>query len=172
MNKRDFERGNANLLRLAGILRAVDMDARTKLTHEPLYGQTRWTHICGAPSCALGWWAAHNRSRWRTVVPMICNQSECSRRGEGPHAHDLGTLERLVSHDLAKRLRKTDMYVPATLRLDPFEGAKLDFCLTPREADELFNGDGCGNARTNAEHAAEYIENFVARRERAREHVA
>lgn len=45
-----------------------------------------------------------------------------------------------------------------------FAAAKAHFDLRDKEADELFDSDGCGNAKTAID-AAEYIEKFVARHE-------
>lgn len=45
-------------------------------------------------------------------------------------------------------------------RISPFAFAMKHFGITKEEADELFEVDGCGLARTNKQ-AAKYIENFV-----------
>ena len=45
---------------------------------------------------------------------------------------------------------------------DPWEEVKEHFGISEKQADELFDQGGCGNAKTHLQ-AAKYIEEFVAR---------
>jgi hypothetical protein len=60
--------GNRRLLKLADILSAIPKNATNK-RGEPAYTQDTWTHPCGSPACALGWWAAANPRRWEPATP-------------------------------------------------------------------------------------------------------
>lgn len=175
MNKRDFERGNANLMRLAKILLSVEPDARNAVGGSA-YDQHHWLHTCGAPACALGYWAANNPQRWVSHKPTLCVDPSCERTGM--HSHTLGSISRTVTGArMIKRLQggRFQFYVAkdkGRRYLDPFDAARIEFCLSPREADELFNGDGCGNADDDPQAAGRYIINFVDRRRAAGGHVA
>ena len=45
-----------------------------------------------------------------------------------------------------------------------FRSVTDEFHLTPYEAHEIFGSNGCGDARSNGKKAAQYIREFVARR--------
>lgn len=63
MNKRAIKRGISKLRRLANILRKVDA-SQVMPDGTRSYNQHRWVHECGAPACALGWWASRNPKHW------------------------------------------------------------------------------------------------------------
>lgn len=160
MNARKFERGNADLLKLARMLERIEPDALNK-QGETLFTMRVFVHPCGAPACALGQWAARRPSRW-AMIPA--------------HEHNsFGALRRIVSRVNFGGFTTFTHYTDDARKLsvlEQFDGARVDFCLTQLEAEELFNSDGCDNARTDASRAAEYIRNFVARRRAAGSHVA
>lgn len=101
------------------------------------YNQEYYIHPCGTPACALGHWAASRPERWRFVHAFPFLRE--SDHGEVP---------------------VVDWYDCSQ------QDAELDFAITPREAHELFDGDGCCEAQT-AHEAAAYIRAFVARQEAA-----
>lgn len=117
--------GKARLLRLANILDVAD--AAHRASHEPTYNQRCLRHECGTPACAIGHWAAHERSRW------------VFKRGDGVR---LKASNNMIS-------------VPNLM-----QDAATDFAITQLQAIELFENEGCGNART-AHQAALYIRKFV-----------
>lgn len=53
--------GKKRLLKLADILDAADAQHRAK--KEPTYDQTRISHDCGTPACAIGHWAGFSNGR-------------------------------------------------------------------------------------------------------------
>lgn len=107
---------------------------------EKNYDQGAFSHSCGTPSCALGHWAAHNRSRWtRTsaVEPM---------------------------------LNKIPLNIPGipdpTWASRSVQSGVHEFALSgKREWDELFGVTGCGGAGTDNALAAAYLRKFARRRE-------
>jgi len=67
-------RGNTRLLKLAGILEAIQEGATVR-TGEPAYNQYKFAHACNAPACALGYWAYNNPKRWAWPVIVLKNNS-------------------------------------------------------------------------------------------------
>lgn len=119
----------ANLLRLADILdeaQKVYEKAGIKQNFIKGYYQGHFVHMCGAPACAIGHWAA-NTPTW-----------------------SIDAKNELIERD------------DPALRELPFFGAGLDFELNSVQLSVLFEGGGCGRAKT-AKEAADYIRDFVAR---------
>lgn len=136
---RRIQRGNANLLRLAHILDNIPPTAQAN-DGTPLYEQSAYLHECGAPSCALGHWAAHNPLRW-------------VKRG--------GFVDRIVTDKQSKRL---SYWLDSHGHLGPTRGAIMDFALNYQENEKLFSANGCDNAGNDAKKAARYIRAFVRSR--------
>lgn len=135
--------GIRRLLKLAGILDTADAEHRKK--KEPVYNQMSMDHLCGTPACALGHWAFNNPRRWRyerIALPAVSWM-------------DSKVPEFYV--EVCLKARQSG----SAWRLS-FSEAANDFGITDMQADELFSGEGCGNART-AKQAARYIRKFVKR---------
>jgi hypothetical protein len=105
------------------------------------YDQTTWVNPCGSPACALGHYAAQYPKRF------VLNPNWVS---------PITGLTRAVIH-----LRSSENSV-----LSPTSSIVTEeFQITESESEELFNGGGCGEAKT-AKEAAAYIRKFVRRKDR------
>lgn len=109
------------------------------------YHQRAWFHSggtneqapneCGTPACALGHWAAANPERWVAAYnPGLATK-----------------WSPVLRHNFVSR-QLPDVYLEAM----------EEFGITDHQAEELFNGSGCGSA-TTAKEAADYIRAFVER---------
>ena len=139
MKKATWAQGRKRLLKLADYLMTADEQHLRK--GERTYKQSAWVHPCGAPACAFGHYAAMPMNRRRFVLSPPPFQSD-----------GVGQITRRNGDDV-----------------DPFwnDGfAAREFGVTSDEADKLFAHNGCGGAKT-AQMAAEYIREFVARKDKA-----
>jgi hypothetical protein len=138
-----FKQGQARLLKLAAILDEAHaqyvkdgkVNSMSYLSDEG-YDQTCYVHKCGTPACALGHWAVFNPARWG-----ITKRHMPFLRGVKS-----ADVQEVASQEFALESRSLNDWV--------------DFY----QADELFGGEGCGNAMT-AKQAATYIRKFVKKRE-------
>lgn len=138
--------GIRRLLKLAGILDTAD--ARHRMKKERVYGQMDIAHPCGTPACALGHWAFNERRRWRYQINTYTHDHLAD--GSAPTAPVVFAVVQLKT----RRPQGDCGYL--------FEDAINDFGITTKQAYELFDIDGCGDART-AKQAARYIRKFVKR---------
>lgn len=126
------EEGLNRLLELADILDVAD--AEHAVNDEPSYSQDIFFHECGTPACAGGHWAVAHPERWivRDFRPYL---------REAPPSH----LSAISERGTALRV---------------YESLRIEFALTYDEGQEIFGGNGCGNAHTGKQ-AAAYIREFV-----------
>lgn len=119
----------------ARLLRLADILSKVDKQHEkkdePAYYQGAFVHECGTPACALGHYAHATPERWK-IVKYSATDYEY--------------------YDDPKLRHESSGNV--------FYDAKKEFCLSDREADRLFDSEGCGEA-LNGKEAAAFIRKFV-----------
>lgn len=140
-----IELGNQRLLNAARALRESSHPERftmKRFVHSD-ESSCRGENWCGSPACVLGHYAA--RSDIQDAFKVQTTKVK-TRDGE----HDRHACIRVIEND--------------SLVVCPSDTDVCDhFAVARFYASELFDSDGCGNARSTIE-AARYIEAFVARR--------
>jgi hypothetical protein len=125
--------GLKRLADLAEILEKADAEHRMNGT--PTYKQGAWAHPCGTPACAFGHYAGAHPEKFKIFRPRW------------------GTSQYFITRRHSEGFGNND---------EAYELAREEFCLDEDEANELFNGYGCGGAQTSKD-AAKYIRFFIAR---------
>lgn len=136
-----FEEGNRRLLELASLLE--DIPTVHPEGHELRgYDQMHLVHPCGSPACAWGHWMLSSTDR---LERALANAGDF----HGGYRQFWVTKEGSTEKEMH--------------RIATIEAARPEFHLDKMECEELFGGQGCGNARTGSQ-AAAYIRRFVAER--------
>jgi hypothetical protein len=101
----DISLGNQRLLQLADILDTADERHRER--GEPGYCQYYHVHACGAPSCAIGEWAAANPQTWKLTGFGPVSRVDGSRinHARSEFAIDIDQYDELFGYDGCKRAK-------------------------------------------------------------------
>lgn len=140
----------AKALRESRVPRMFDMSTYVHDDPSPRYNEAgevikNEKNFCGTPACALGHYAA--RTDLQRLLKITVDKTDYGNYADMVYFGD----------------KTTNEWGDTSAGWND-EAVLEHFGITESEACELFDGDGCGNAKT-ALQAAKYIERFVARKQ-------
>lgn len=143
--------GNKRLLELARILSRVPNVPKKVNGKIRGYDQTVYSHPCGTPACAWGYWEYSDKSRFKRLAKAAGYPKEDIADAVA-HWHEASWPVGVPEDEL--RI--------CQLHIGVYHSQK-EFALESGDVVRLFGGYGCDGAQ-NGKQAAAYIRNFVKER--------
>lgn len=137
-----MKQGNITIRRLrkcVRILRSIKEPTKLQADGNPAFCMRHFVHTCGTPSCVIGWYASETPERWE-LKPK--NEENRFRFGNLIYTQSPHRSANPFYYALPKEF--------PSLRGD--------------ELRELFEASGCGNAGSDNNKAADYIDRFIQRK--------